>query len=63
MQLKLISDGTPQNSKLVNAETGELIENVEFVDLRIHATEGVTGTIRFLFLRVDVNFISPPVIG
>ena len=62
MNLKIIGDGIPQGSRVVCAETGETVENVKFVDLRIHATEGVNGTIRFEQLQVDIEFSTPGVV-
>ena len=62
MKLKLVSDGTPQGSNVVIAETGQVVENVEVVDLRVDAKAGVTGTLRFIFLQVDVAFTGPKVV-
>ena len=61
MKLKIIGDGTPQGSRVVIAETGETVENVEFVELSIDAKNGVNGTIRFLQLQVDIEFTTPGV--
>ena len=62
MNLKIVGDGTPQGSRVVIAETGETVENVEFVELSVHATEGVKGVIRFLMLQVDIEFSTPGVV-
>ncbi len=62
MNLKIVGDGTPQGSRVVIAETGETVENVEFVELSVHATDGVNGVIRFLMLQVDIEFSTPGVV-
>lgn len=59
MKLKIVGDGTPQGSRVICAETGETVENVRFVELGIHATKGVSGTIRFEQLQVDIEFSTP----
>ena len=59
MKLKMVGDGTPQGTHIICSETGEMVENVEFVELSVHATEGVKGKLRFLFLQVDIEFSSP----
>lgn len=62
MDLKIISDGTPQGSRLVNAQTDEPVENVTFAEITIHAKEGVKATLRFEFLQVDVKIATPPLL-
>lgn len=61
MNLKIISDGTATGSRVVDAKTGEQVENVEFVDLHISGKDGVRGTLRFIMLQVDVEFRGPEV--
>jgi hypothetical protein len=54
MRLKLIGDGTPTGTRVMT-EDGQTIDNVEFVELSIDARSGVTGTIRFITLNVDLE--------
>jgi hypothetical protein len=54
MRLKLIGDGTPTGTRVMT-EDGQTIDNVEFVELSIDARSGVTGTIRFIMLKVDLE--------
>ena len=35
MKIKIISDGTPKNTKIVNAETGEKISGAKFIQWEI----------------------------
>lgn len=37
MKLKIISDGTLMGTKIVNADTGEAVENVTALDLNVTA--------------------------
>lgn len=60
MNLKIISDGTPQGSRLVSAETGEPVQNVTFAEITIDTKKGVAATLRFEFLQVDVKVATPP---
>jgi hypothetical protein len=43
MKIKIISDGTVVGTKIVNAETGELIENVISVDWKISVRDDHQG--------------------
>lgn len=62
MRLKVVSDGTPDGSYVVDAATNERVENVLLIDMKISA-QGVTGKIVFTSLNVEMNFSVPPMIG
>lgn len=53
MRLRIISDGTPGGSRVVNAETGELVERVTRVELA-GDYRGFTGIIYVRQVEVDV---------
>jgi hypothetical protein len=57
MKLKLISDGTPYGTSVVNAETGERIDNLQKVTFEI----GVGDTLGRLTLEAiteDIDLVS-----
>ena len=61
MRLKILSDGTVGGSRLVDAATGEQIENVTFIELKIDPAQGVKALIHFQMLEVDLMVETGPV--
>lgn len=56
MRLKIISDGLPRNTKVVNADTGEAVEFVTSVDIKIRASDSVaTAVIEVVKPEVEVT--------
>lgn len=39
MTVKIISDGTPYGTKVINSETGELVENVQSISWNITSSD------------------------
>lgn len=55
MRLRIVSDGTRQGTKVVNAETGEPIQNVTAVSLTIHPKIGTVLRVEVLGVEVEVE--------
>jgi len=54
MKVRLVSDGTSIGSKVLNAETGELIENVTIASVSISARGVPTAVLHFANVEMDV---------
>jgi hypothetical protein len=55
MKIKIISEGTGRTSKVVSAETGEVIENVRGVTWTCKANGVAEATIEFFCVPVELN--------
>lgn len=55
MRLKLISDGTPKGSRVVDAATGELVRGITRIELVITPT-GNEATVHLVNVVVDVAY-------
>jgi len=56
MKLKIISEGTPTTTSIVNAETGEFVENISELVLRINVDEPLAmAQITFLMPTAEVS--------
>lgn len=55
MRIKIVSDGTVGGSKVVNAETGEQIENVRGIELLLSADTGVHCMIDVMQPEIDAE--------
>jgi hypothetical protein len=53
MQIKIISDGTPRGTKVVNSETGESINFVTRIRFELNCNERVA--------RVELELVNVPV--
>lgn len=54
MKVKIISDGTPPGTRVVNADTGEPIEHVTAIEWKIDVRDLATAVIRLRDVDVDV---------
>jgi len=54
MKLKMIYTGNPQETKIVNAETGEPIENIVSVSLEVDAY-GCNAILHVREMQLDIN--------
>jgi hypothetical protein len=54
MKIKIVSDGTPRGTRVVNAETGEKIERVKAVSWKIGLDQVATATIEVVLPPCDV---------
>lgn len=53
--LRIVSDGSPEGTKITNAKTGEEIPgSITAVDIRIEGGTGATATLTFFRPQVDV---------
>jgi len=57
MKIKIVSDGTPNGSKIVNAETGERIEHIERAEIVI-AADGIYIDLRFKMGFVPMDIVA-----
>lgn len=55
MKVKIISDGTPRGTKVVNVETGEIVENVTRIFWDIGIDRLATAHIEVLKCEVDIE--------
>ena len=49
MKIKIVSDGTPQGSKVVNAETGEVLGDVTKIEWKIQTGDAAR-------ISIELNF-------
>ncbi len=54
MKLKMIYTGNPQETKIVNAETGEPIDNIVAVSLEVDAY-GCNAILHVREMQLDIN--------
>jgi len=54
MEIKLISDGTGPNTRIVNADTGEEIENITDIKFEISAKDLVSKAV-ITFVKVGCD--------
>lgn len=55
MRIRIVSDGTPKNTQVFNAETGERIRGVQGIKWELGGKDGMaTATIDFVLVGVDV---------
>ena len=54
MKIKIISDGTPKGHKVINAETGELVENISSVKVYISPRTPTKALVEFTGVLVDI---------
>lgn len=54
MKLKMIYTGNPQETKIVNAETGDSIENIVAVSLEVDAY-GCNAILHVREMQLDIN--------
>ena len=62
MKLKIVSDGSAMRTRIIDADTGECVEGVRYVDIHI----GIDGTRAFLELvdpQLDLYNITPEVVS
>lgn len=57
MKIKIISDGFPHNTKVVNAETGESIDGVTYIQWTCDARDGI-ATLVLLLSDIAVEVIG-----
>lgn len=55
MRIKIISDGTPSNTKVINAETGERIFDITGIVWQIDADNLAKATVDFILIPVEVE--------
>ena len=55
MKLKIISDGSPENTEVLNIETGEKLDGVTHIDWHIEAQELAECTIRLHNIPLEVE--------
>lgn len=55
MRLKVVSDGTPSGSRVVDAWTGETVEGVECVELKISAMDVPRATFHCVSVPVEIE--------
>ena len=56
MRIKIISDGIGRNTKVVNAETGELVENVCGIKWEIHGNKSLAkAEIEFDWIAIEAE--------
>ncbi len=55
MKIKIISDGIGTNTKIINAETGEIIEGVTSIKWKCSVNKLATATLTFINIPVDVE--------
>lgn len=58
MKLRIISDGTPYKTRVVNAETGEDVDGIVKVEIEITAREGVKATITVHGVDLDLDGVD-----
>lgn len=61
MRLKIISDGTPYGSKIIDSDTGEMVEMVRHIDITL-GVGGVSATIEIINPLLDLHNITPEVV-
>lgn len=54
MRVKIVSDGTPHNTKVLNLVTGEMLANVVSVEVWISA-EGTKTILTLLDIPIDIE--------
>lgn len=63
MKLKIISDGTASGTRIVNADTGDLVEDVTGIECSITAEGQIAASaVRFVMLAADLTFDESAVI-
>jgi hypothetical protein len=55
MKVKIISDGMARNSKVINMETGEIIEGVNEATWNLKANGLATVTLKILGVPVEIE--------
>ena len=60
MKVKIISDGNPMNTKVTNAETGEVIDGITNLKWQIHC--GSLATVDMRLKMTDVEIVGDMVI-
>lgn len=55
MRLRIVSDGTPLGTKVVNLETGETVDGVSMIDWHIETGELAKATIRIHDVDVEIG--------
>lgn len=55
MKIKIISDGLPGNTKVINLETGEELEDITVIDWHIEVDKIATATLCFINVPVEIE--------
>jgi hypothetical protein len=55
MEIKIVSDGTPYGTKLINIETGDEIKDIKSIDWHIEVDKLATAKIEFLRVPVELQ--------
>lgn len=55
MKIKIISDGTESNTRIVNAETNEEVEGITYVKWEIRPGELATAHLEFQKIPVEIE--------
>lgn len=55
MKIKIISDGLPKNTKIINQETGEIIEHVRSIKWECAYDSLATAIIEFVNIPVEIE--------
>ena len=58
MKLKIISNGEPYGAKVVNADTGENIENIIYVNIRMDADDGGIPHVEIGLVDVPISVVA-----
>lgn len=58
MKLKVVSDGTCGGTKVVNAETGEELENVVAVMWEANTARGLNSVAQISLMRMSVECVG-----
>ena len=58
MKIKIISDGLSKNTRVINAETGETVENVLSIEWKCSVHSLATATLKFIEVPVEVSTIT-----
>ena len=57
MRIRIVSDGTTRNSKIINTETDEVIDNVEMAQILLDAKTGLVVAV-LKFCNVELNIVA-----
>lgn len=56
MNIKIISDGHSSNTKVVNVETGEVVEGIQEINWHCFMDHLATVELKIADVPVDINF-------
>lgn len=58
MEIKIISDGTVNGTRVINKETGEKLKNIESIQWNIDAKDKMIARATLIFIKTEVELIG-----